>query len=104
MNNHVFFCITSVVGAALLPVVAPAVTALYGVGAIGGGAIGGGAVGGGAIGGIGGLLYGKKFNKGECKELRKEGRKLKSRLRKLTTSLAAKQPDIDNVEKKLNVK
>ena len=104
MNNHLFFCITSVAGAALLPVVAPAAAALYGVGTIGGGAIGGGAIGGGAIGGIGGFLYGKKFNKGECKELRKEGRELKSRLRKLKTALAAKQPDIDNVEKKLNVK
>lgn len=90
--------ITSVVGSFFFPPLAPA-TALYA-----GGAVGGGAIGGGAIGGIGGLLYGKKFNKGECKELRKEGRELKSRLRKLKTALAAKQPDIDNVEKKLNVK
>lgn len=83
------FGAAAAVGAALFPVVAPAAA---------------GAIGGGAIGGIGALLYGKKFNKGECKELRKEGRELKSRLRKRKTALAAKQPDIDNVEKELNVK
>lgn len=94
------FGAAAVVGAILLPVVAPAAAAaLYGGGAIGGGAIGVGAIGGGAIGGIGGLLYRKNFNKGECKELRKEGRELKSRLRKRKTALAAKQPDIESLAK-----
>ena len=90
--------ITSVIGAFFFPPLAPT-TALYA-----GGAVGGGAIGGGAIGGVGGFLHEKKVTKGECKKLRKEGRELNSRLRKLKTDLAAKQPDIDNVEKKLNVK
>ena len=95
MNNHVFFFITSGVAAVFFPVVAPGAAAVL---------YGGGAIGGGAIGGVGGLLYEKKVTKGECKKLRKEGRELNSRLRKLKTDLAAKQPDIYNVEKKLNVK
>ena len=105
MNNHVFFFITSVLALAVMPAVAPAVAPLVApVVAPGAALYGGGAIGGGAIGGVGGFLHEKKVTKGECKKLRKEGRELNSRLRKLKTDLAAKQPDIDNVEKKLNVK
>ena len=98
MNNLVFLFITSGLGALWFPPLAPG-AALYA-----GGAVGGGAIGGGAIGGVGGLLHGKKVNKDECKKLREEGRKLKSRLNTLKIALAGKQPLIDVVEKKINVK
>ena len=56
------------------------------------------------MGGIGGYLYGREVNDGEYKMLRKGSGKLEAQLGKLRKGLEAKQPIIDKVEKKLNVK
>lgn len=79
-------------GVASFPVVAPAAAVYLG-----------GAIGGGAIGGIGRFFYEKEVNHGEYKMLLKESRELDTLRNKLKTDLAAKQPHIDIVEKKLEV-
>ncbi|XP_067033084.1 uncharacterized protein [Acropora muricata] len=84
----------SVLGAAFLPVVAPAVAPTLT-------AFGSGAIGGGVIGGVGRYEFETNVNDGEYKMLRKERKKLESRLNTLKTDLAVKQPLIDSVEKNI---
>ncbi|XP_067033087.1 uncharacterized protein [Acropora muricata] len=83
-----------VLGAAFLPVVAPAVAPTLT-------AFGSGAIGGGVIGGVGRYEFETNVNDGEYKMLRKERKKLESRLNTLKTDLAVKQPLIDSVEKNI---